>query len=90
MHMKDAVAAAKACVIELFADESVGNVGLEEVSFDPDQALWWVTIGFSRPWQLTIGFMPVSGQGPGRCYKVIAISDPDGRVVSVRDRDLSP
>jgi hypothetical protein len=90
MDMKDAVSLARSSILELLADESVGNVGLEEVAFDAEQALWWVTIGFSRPWQVTIGFMPVSGQGPGRCYKVIAISDSDGRVVSVRDRDLSP
>lgn len=88
--MKNAVSLAKAAVGELFADESLGDVGLEEVAFDPEQSLWRITIGFSRPWQVTIGFMPVGGRGPGRCYKIISISDSDGRVVSVRDRDLSP
>ena len=39
---------------------------------------------------MTIGFLPVMGQGASRSFKVIAIADDSGRVVSIRDRDLSP
>ncbi len=90
MNMKEAVSAAKLCVRDLFADEKLGDIGLEEVAFEPEQRLWRVTIGFSRPWEVTIGFLPVSGQGGGRIYKVLSLAADDGRVVSIRDRDLSP
>ncbi|CAH2601406.1 conserved protein of unknown function [Rhodovastum atsumiense] len=90
MEVKEAVAAAKACVRELFVGESIANIGLEEVAYDEAAGQWHVTIGFARPWEMSIGLMTVQGQGTSRSYKVIAISDRDGRVVSVRDRDLSP
>lgn len=88
--MKAAVSVAKACVRDLFAGEKLGEIGLEEVAFEADERLWRVTIGFTRPWEMTIGFLPVSGQGTGRTYKIITLAADDGRVVSVRDRDLSP
>ena len=50
MDVKEAVAYAKRYVLELFADENVTNIGLEEVEFDDRVNEWCVTIGFSRPW----------------------------------------
>ncbi len=46
---KDAVKVAKATVMEFFADENPGDVGLEQLIFDGAQERWDVTIGFTRP-----------------------------------------
>ena len=50
MDVKDAVNAAKTYVAQLFADEGLSNLGLEEVEFDDGSGAWRVTVGFSRPW----------------------------------------
>ena len=80
MEVKEAVRTAKAHVTELFADEEIMNVGLEEVEFKNG---WRITIGFSRPWDRKIL------NAPGRSYKVIFLNDKTGRVDSVTDRLLN-
>ena len=50
MHVKDAARMAKTYLTDLFADEQIMNVGLEEVEFDGMKSAWRITIGFSRPW----------------------------------------
>ena len=80
MEVQEAVRAAKAHVTELFEDEEIMNVGLEEVEFKNG---WRITIGFSRPWDRTIL------TSPGRSYKVVCLNDKTGRVVSVTDRLLN-
>jgi hypothetical protein len=49
MDVKEAVAGAKKYVGELFAQEGLINIGLEEVEFDEPTKEWHITIGFSRP-----------------------------------------
>lgn len=50
MDVNQAVALAKKHVADLFAEEKVTNIGLEEVEFDEAANVWNVTVGFSRPW----------------------------------------
>ena len=50
MHVKDAARMAKTYLTDLFADEQIMNVGLEEIEFDGMTNVWRITIGFSRPW----------------------------------------
>ncbi len=50
MDVKEAVGTAKKYVDDLFANESIANVGLEEVAFDDTKHAWKVTVGFSRTW----------------------------------------
>jgi hypothetical protein len=50
MNVREAVATAKEYVSELFANEGLSDVGLEEVSLDEQTGHWLVTIGFARPW----------------------------------------
>ena len=80
MEVKEAVGTAKAHVTELFAEEEIMNVGLEEVEFENG---WRITIGFSRPWDRRIL------TAPGRSYKVIFVNDETGSVISVTDRLLN-
>jgi hypothetical protein len=46
----DAIKIAKDYVNEVFADEHVTNLGLDETEYDPATGRWYITVGFSRPW----------------------------------------
>lgn len=85
MDVKKVVRVAKDYVDELFGDEMIVDVGLEEVDLDESDN-WVVTIGFSRPWDRKIG--SVLGGQASRSYKVVRIRDEDGKVLSVKDRAL--
>ena len=50
MNVKEAAKLAKEYVADLFADEGIANVGLEEIQLGSDGHFWKVTVGFSRPW----------------------------------------
>lgn len=90
MDVKEAVAAAKKYVGELFAQEGITNLGLEEVEFDEQAREWRVTVGFSRPWDTVSGWAALAAQppqtNPRRSYKIVRISDTTGEAVSVRNR----
>lgn len=88
MDVKDAVAAAKRYVADLFAQEGVSNLGLEEVEFDEQAGEWRVTIGFSRPWDSVTGWaaLTTAPVNPRRAYKVVRISDATGAALSVKNR----
>ena len=49
MDVKEAVAIAKRYITDLFADEGIAHLGLEEVLFDEWSGDWKVTIGFAPP-----------------------------------------
>ncbi len=91
MNVKQAVAIAKAHVADLFADESIANLGLEEVKFDEHGDVWQITIGFARPWDMRLvpGIAPgITGSEPGRTYKIVYISEIDGKVLQVAHREM--
>ena len=50
MDVKQAVETAKRYVGELFDQEGIKNLGLEEIELDHSGGEWRVTVGFSRPW----------------------------------------
>ena len=87
VDVKLATKTAKEYVVDLFADEQIDHVGLEEVRFDQSSDVWEITIGFSRPWDRgPLRILPDPAQ---RCYKVVRINDADGQVVSVVHRALT-
>ncbi len=89
MDVKEAVRTAKAYLVDLFEDEQITNVGLEEVVFVEASALWKITIGFSRSWDLKGPLsVTMAGASPDRSYKMLSISDATGKVESLRDRVL--
>jgi hypothetical protein len=89
MDVKEAVAAAKKYVGELFAQEGISNLGLEEVEFDDEAKEWRVTVGFSRPWDSVSTLFATVQQlsNPRRAYKIVRISDSTGAALSVKNRD---
>lgn len=102
MNAKEAVAAAKTYVEEMFADEQITDLGLEEVEFEDATNCWRITVGFSRP-QIaeTYNKNPFNELRKGgsliemmrekalsRSYKVVTINDNSAQVVSVKNREL--
>ena len=89
MDVKEAAQTAKEYVMDLFSDEEITHVGLEEVEFENASQDWKITIGFTRPWDIKSPLLTALGdQRAARSYKVIRISDDDGEVRSVKDRVL--
>ena len=92
MDVKTAVAQAKQHIADLFADEAIENLGLEEVDFDASKGVWNVTLGFSRPWDQPRGALAaIAGQSiyARRAFKVVQIDDAAGTVLSVKTRDVT-
>ena len=93
MDIKEAVGTAKSYVVDLFSDEEITDVGLEEVVFDEPAGDWRVTIGFSRRWNRpNAADIPVLIRRHNRLdrsYKMVRIKASDGRVVSLTDRLLA-
>lgn len=90
MDAKEAIKAAKAYVQDIFKDEGVINIGLEEISFDEHTKAWDVTIGFSRRWDnQNSTFTSSAGLAPPnyrRTYKIVEVSNENGEVLAVRNR----
>jgi hypothetical protein len=88
MDVKTAVGTAKQWLANVLTDEGISNVGLEEVEFDEQHGVWLITLGFSRPWNaVQNAFTAISGEPAARrAYRVIAVKEPDGEVVSMKRR----
>lgn len=91
MKVKEAVALAKEHVLNLFSDENLTNVGLEEVELDDKSNEWIVTIGFSRPWDEPRNALAAlaTSTAPRRAYKVLRISSATNQVLSVKNRETT-
>jgi hypothetical protein len=91
MDVKEAITAAKTYLSDIYADEHVTNLGLEEVEHLPSDGKWVITLAFSRPWntprtraqEVLENLGAVSGLR--RTYKVITLAD-DGTVLSMKNR----
>ena len=91
MEAKQVIALAKQHLTELFADELTTSPTLEEIWLDERSNEWCVTLGVRRPtnhveqdWLRGLG-------SKGRTvpdYKVVRVSDKDGKVVSVLNREM--
>ena len=98
MEVKDAVTKALHHFAEVFAEEKLSNVGLEEVMYDPARKRWNVTVGFSRPWdyppQSPIGGLvqdlhKTKPRPIHRNYRVVEINDPDEQVTAIKIREVT-
>jgi len=88
MEVKEAVRQAKTFVQDLLSEESLSNLGLEEVALDEEAHVWNVTLGFSRPWNSQRSALTVMTGEPAirRTYRVVRINDSDGKVLSIEKR----
>jgi hypothetical protein len=104
MEVKDAVKLAKAYVADIFEDENIREIGLEETEFVDDKGLWLITVGFRRPFRRSEsekrgtplvdlsralgGFSTGPTVYEERWYKVVEIDNVSGSINSMRDRIL--
>jgi hypothetical protein len=89
MDAKQAIKAAKEYVNDVFEDEGLMNLGLEEVKFKEHENCWEITLGFSRPWNTRNIVAALQGEAhPQRTYKVVIIKDDSGDVVEIRNREV--
>lgn len=89
MDAKRAVQIAKQHVAEIFSDEPIANVGLEEVEFDEIEDIWAITVGFSRIWGRPNELFRSFDSDAARTFKTVRIDDESGRVRSVKHRDVT-
>ena len=90
MNVKEAVRAANKYITELFADEEVQDLGLEEAVFDETANAWKITIGFSRPWERRSLAANLGGRDwKNRSFKVVEINDHTGEIVGMTHRSLA-
>ncbi len=89
MEVREAVQTAKEYITDLFGDEAITGVGLEEVDLDLGSSEWKITIGFYRPLSQRGTLTTVFGkEHEARSYKVVSINKQNGHVTSVTDRVL--
>ena len=89
LNVQDAIKKARDYVGEIFKDEPIADIGLEEVEFDTDS--WKITIGFNRIWKVQPTGLSgmLSSSSFHRSFKVVTISDADGSLVSIKNRELA-
>ena len=94
-----AVKVAKEFILEMFQDEEIVELGLEELDYaDEGPGVWEVTFGFRRRWQGANAPNPAAVGLPGllsppspkreRTYKTVRIRV-DGKIMSMTHRDVS-
>ncbi|MBA1195277.1 hypothetical protein G7007_20855 [Pseudomonas entomophila] len=91
IKIKEAVAGAIENVLELFSEQRISGVLLEEVARD-GQDNFLITIGFERPTTKTGAQSLVGGlaamMATQRVYKVVCVDRDNGDVISIKDRAL--
>jgi hypothetical protein len=91
VSIRDASLTAVSAVEELFEGQSLSNVLFEEVDKDAT-GNWLITVGFDRRVDrpgMRLGQAIADARATERKYKVVKI-DPDGELLSVKDRLLEP
>lgn len=89
MEVKEAVSLAKQYLLDLFSDEKIENLGLEEVEYQRSEKTWAVTLGFSRPWDARPNLALLANQPPRRSFKTVIVLEPENKVIAVRDRTIA-
>ena len=100
MDVKESARAAKRYVADIFSDEEIRDVRLEEIELD-DAGIWHITVSFLRPaeapdqperpvtQQLVLGIGLPRLPALQRSYKIVDIDDGSGRVRAVKHRVLA-
>ena len=91
MDIKEAIKKAISCVNDLFSDEKIEHVGLEEARYNEEEGSWEITIGFSRQWDDSKS-NPVLSElfvSPRRYYKIVKIDDASGEVKAIEIREVA-
>lgn len=101
MDVKESARTAKRYIADVFSDENISDVRLEEVEMDDPPGVWRITVSFLRPAEAperaggTASAVQVAALGFGdvlrplrRAYKIVEIDDDSGQLRAVRHRML--
>ncbi len=98
IDVKEAVKIARDFATELYQDEEVSNIGLEEVNFDETTQQWAVTIGFdtnrkkvsrpNKPLSIIGNLNNEISEEPIRAYKVIRLDAEKGEFKGMKMRQV--
>lgn len=88
MRVAEAVRVAKKHITELFVDESISDLELEEVVIDEVTDVLKITLSFIRPGGILDPLPTRERLNKYRSYKVVHVKD--GKAGSVFDRILRP
>ena len=88
MEVQAAIQKAKEHVAEMYQEEPISQVGLEEVEFEHAKNVWLIAIGFVRD-RRPQGSRFLELNTPKRTYKVVRIRDRDGGLESLRTREVA-
>jgi malate synthase len=98
IEVKEAVQAAMRYTAELFAQEGVSDIRLEEVELSEDSATWHVTLSFLRKHKASsvspaleelLHAGTVFGPQMDRDFKVLSVRADNGVVTAVKIRQLA-
>ncbi len=88
---EEAVRAAKRWLAEIYADEAIARIALEEVRFRDGN--WEITLGFNRcdPESPAHQFKALEDVHARRqrIYKVLVVAGNDNHVMEMRDREVA-
>ena len=93
MDVKQAAQTARKYVADVFADDGISYIALEEVAFDAGSDVWKITLSFLRPTGTRNSLEVIApelspGKNVRRSYKIVNVDDQSGRVISVKHRVL--
>jgi len=84
LDVKAAAATAVTYLKDLYSDEQLKNIRLEEVWLSDDEKYWYITIGYDTP---TSARDPLAAlRQPEREYKLFKVRVEDGRVMEMKMR----
>jgi hypothetical protein len=97
IDVKQAVQAARNYLFELYEDEDIKDVLLEEVELSDDEDTWKITLGFWAPKiapprvdsKLAQQMAAIMGAQYDRKYKMFTVDASTGAVKSMKDRTIS-
>jgi hypothetical protein len=87
MNVADVKAAATTAITyfkDLYSDEQLKNIRLEEVWMSDDEKYWYVTVGYDSPASARDPLAAL--RQPAREYKLLKVRVEDGRVMEVKVR----
>ena len=88
LEIKHAVRIAKDWLADLYSEEGIAEIGLEEVRIEDRN--WEITLGFVRPVANKLLSALQGGSNPaGRLYKVLRVSDTEKKVIEMRNREAA-
>jgi hypothetical protein len=92
MTVKEAVKTAIDYTQDLFSEQAVSSLRLEEVEFDNEKKEWAITIGFLRAREfktssaINIAAAALFENSVERIFKVVKINEDTQNITSVKDR----